>query len=403
MKVERVNKIWFIVLSMIAAFPLLPKGIESSLMIVFFIISIYLWFKENKKVINKERLKTVAILSSVFIIYSISSFYSVNLKESLKFILITSPILMFPLSIGLLADKKISNKEFLIIKRIYVFSTFLSLAITHIYLNNNALNDVTNWEYRNMFEDYTKVHGTYFSLWIGFAIIIILDEILKKGINIIILLVSLFMIFYFFYWQYIIGARLPLFMTLLLSVLYFVLKLEKKSKIIASIILIFSTIFFISIKKNTIKDKLKFGMPEGKYELKHLEMTSEEIRTGIYFCSLNLIKESWLIGYGIGDVNDNLNKCYLEKIKSNVYQKFHYNSHNQFLQIFLTSGVLGLIYFVFNLFYVVKILFKNKQQLYLYFNILVIICFFTENILSRHDGVLFYSYFSTILFFKLKK
>jgi len=397
------KKIWLIVFSLLASFPLLPKAVESSLMILFLILSVILYSKRDNKDLKKDALKNILILSSVFIIYCLSSFYSSNYNESLKFIIITSPILMFPLCLGFLSGEKITSAQGRIIKHIYVMSIFLSLLITHFYLKKNVLSNVSNWEYRNSFEDFTKVHGTYFSLWVGFGIIILINELYEqiKRTPFFYSITYLILIGYFLYWQFTLEARLPLFMTLLISSIYIILKLNQKYKIIVSLFLFSLLILILSIKINVIKDKIKFGIPEGNYELKHKEMTSEEIRSGIYYCSQSLIRESWLFGYGIGDVNDKLNLCYIEKIKSDVYQIFHYNSHNQFLQIFLSAGVLGFLFFLYTLFYGIKNAIKNKYQLYVMFNILIIVCFFTENILSRHDGVLFYSYFNTLLFFKI--
>ena len=94
-------------------------------------------------------------------------------------------------------------------------------------------------------------------------------------------------------------------------------------------------------------------------------MTSEEIRAGIYFCSFTLIKESWLFGYGIGDVNDRLNLCYKDKIKSDVYQIFHYNSHNQYLQVFLTGGFFSFLFFIIGLYHLLKTAISKKDKSFL--------------------------------------
>ena len=404
-KVLTLKKTWYFILLSIAAFPLLPKGVESVLMIFFFIFSICLSLKEGNQLLKKEKLKKVVVLSSVFFIYSLSFLYSDNYKEGLKLIIISLPVLMFPLSIGFLVSEEISNKKIQTIKHIYIVSVFLSLLISHAYLLANLEIGVSDWSYRKNFEDYTKVHGTYFSLWIGFGVLIILNELFEiiKKTNYLHIIIYIFIISYFLYWQVVISARLPLFMTIFLGGFFIISNLKDKNKLIILIPVVLLSGLLISLKFDTIKSKIKFGIPEGKYELNHLNMTSEEIRTGIYYCSYSLIKESWFFGYGIGDVNDSLNLCYKEKIKSNVYQIFKYNSHNQYVQLFLSAGIIGFLFFIYNLYYVFKRSIKNRYVLYIVFNVLVLTCFLTENILSRHDGVLFYSYFNTLLFFKIKK
>ncbi|MGJ8743436.1 O-antigen ligase family protein [Polaribacter sp.] len=403
MNAVSVKKIWTTILLLISAFPLWPKAVESFLMILFFILSMSFFFINKKEKLKNKNIKDVFILSSLFIIYGLSSIYSNNNSESLKFLVLSSPILMFPLCFGFFCSNEISTKERTKIKIIYVCSLLLSLVITHIYLEFKMDGNISNWDYRNLFENYTKVHGTYFSLWISFGILILVNELFAIKRSSIFISLSLIILAYFFYWQFTIGARLPLFITLVLCTFFLVKKTNKKYKLLFIITLATIVVSFIYLKFDSIKNKIKFGMPEGKYELKHKEMTNEEIRTGIYYCSASLIKNSLLFGYGVGDVNDELNNCYKQKIKSDVYQLFHYNSHNQYLQVFLSAGIVGFVFFIFTILSIFKKALINKDKLFLMLNILIFICFITENVLSRHDGVIFYGYFTSLFYFKTNK
>ncbi|AUC85507.1 hypothetical protein CW731_09485 [Polaribacter sp. ALD11] len=406
MKTISLKNIWTLVLSLIAAFPLLPKVVESILMIVFFILSIILYFKRDKGILkHNNNLKDILLLSSLFVIYLLSSLYSDNYVESLRFIILAAPILMFPLCLGFFYDTEISSKQFRRIKIVYITSLFLSLLITHFHLSYTVTDTISNWNYRNLFEDYTRVHGTYYSLWIGFGILILINEIFKKkrSNRIFYYLPFLVLIGYFFYWQITIAARLPLFITSILGMLYIVKQLKKTHRLLIISLFGFACVFYIFLKFDSIKSKIKFDLPEGKYALQHKDMTSEEIRTGIYYCSTSLIKNSLLFGYGVGDVNDQLNICYKQKIKSDVYQLFHYNSHNQYFQVFLAAGLFGILFFFFNIFNIFNISIRNKDELFIMFNLLLFTGFLTENILSRHDGVIFYSYFVNLFYFQKRK
>jgi O-antigen ligase len=403
MNAINLKKIWTTILLFISAFPLWPKAVESVLMILFFILSISLFFTQKKEKLKNKSIKNVFILSSLFIIYVISSIYSDNNSESLRFLVLSSPILMFPLCFGFFCNNEISTKEISRIKIIYVSSLLLSLVITHLYLWLNVDGIISSWDYRNLFENYTKVHGTYFSLWISFGILILINELFALKRSSFFLFLSLIILAYFFYWQFTIGARLPLFVTLVLCTFFLLKKTNKKYKLLFIITLTTIVVSIIYLKFDSIKNKIKVGIPEGKYELKHKEMTSEDIRAGIYYCSASLIKNSFLFGYGVGDVNDELNNCYKQKIKSDVYQLLHYNSHNQYLQVLLSAGVLGFVFFIFAILSIFKKAIINKDELFLMLNLLIFICFLTENILSRHDGVIFYSYFTSLFYFKTIK
>lgn len=398
-----INKVRLILFFLIAGFPLFPKAVESILMFLFFLTSILIILKTKQK-IDQKNIKQVLLLSSVFIVYLFSSVYSNNHQETIKFLIITLPIFLFALSFCFLSNETISIKHFEIIKKIFITSTIISLIICHIYLTINSSSSITNWEYRNMFEDFTKVHGTYFSIWIGFALLMLVHQI--KQFNGLLdyknFLIIILIIIYLIYWQYIIAARLPFFLTIVLILFYVINNLKSSIKYITlfSVTLIAVSLFVVNF--NIIKSKIKFGIPEGRYDLKHKEMTSEEIRTGIYYCSFKIFSDDMIFGVGIGDVNDQLNDCYKNNIPSNVYQLFLYNTHNQYMQMALAGGFLGLLFFLYNTFFIFKTSLNRKNSLYLMFNILLAVCFLTENILSRHDGVIFYSYFN-IIFYKLRK
>jgi O-antigen ligase len=130
------------------------------------------------------------------------------------------------------------------------------------------------------------------------------------------------------------------------------------------------------------------------------DKTSSNIRYTIFKKhALNLIKDSPVIGYGIGDYKDELLKSY-NKTSPFLFSN-KYNTHNQYLSFLVSVGFIGFSLFVVfvlhNIFKAFK--FKNQELLL----ILVFYCFVmtTENILEREDGVIFFSFFTC--FFRLIK
>ena len=51
-----------------------------------------------------------------------------------------------------------------------------------------------------------------------------------------------------------------------------------------------------------------------------------------------------MFGVGVGDVQNEMNDCYHNKIGSKVYLWNDYNTHNQFLFFFAAVGVLGIVF-----------------------------------------------------------
>lgn len=110
------------------------------------------------------------------------------------------------------------------------------------------------------------------------------------------------------------------------------------------------------------------------------------VRSGIFTCNAELLKQYWLWGVGTGNVQQALNDC-LGKFDTSVYETHNYNTHNEYLNSWLTAGLLGLLTFVGTLLYSFWVAFKNENRLHIYFLAFMCICFLTENYLERQAGV----------------
>jgi O-antigen ligase len=118
---------------------------------------------------------------------------------------------------------------------------------------------------------------------------------------------------------------------------------------------------------------------------------STNIRFSIYECVMKVIPEAGALGYGIGDGKNELINCYENNISFLADHK--YNSHNQFMGIILKVGYVGLgLFTLFLLFHLVRA-FERKN--YLLISVLMFYCIvmFSENIIERENGVLYFSLF----------
>ncbi|GAA0714390.1 hypothetical protein GCM10009430_07520 [Aquimarina litoralis] len=120
----------------------------------------------------------------------------------------------------------------------------------------------------------------------------------------------------------------------------------------------------------------------------HSNSTSEKARLLSWDASFKLIKEAPLLGYGIGDANDVLIKKYNElNYTYNLENK--YNAHNQFLQTFLQTGIIGVMVLC-GIFVVLAIRMRRSRNEFSVFLILLISLVF-ESMLVRFNGVVFFS------------
>jgi O-antigen ligase len=111
--------------------------------------------------------------------------------------------------------------------------------------------------------------------------------------------------------------------------------------------------------------------------------------------------QSWLVGIGTGDLDDAFQLQY-EKMGSMLGKEFRWRTHNQFLSIFVTFGLLGLLWFLFALIFPGTRLRKFSDFFYLTFFIIFILSMVTEDTLETQAGVTQFAFFTSFYLFSRK-
>lgn len=119
-------------------------------------------------------------------------------------------------------------------------------------------------------------------------------------------------------------------------------------------------------------------------------------------CAMHLVAKSPVLGYGSGDEIPMLK---VEYIKRGLYISYleEFNAHNQYLSYVLKNGIIGLLIVIATFGYFVQLAYRRKDFMYLSFLIIVLIGFFTENILDANKGIYFFALFNTFLGYTLLK
>jgi O-antigen ligase len=120
-------------------------------------------------------------------------------------------------------------------------------------------------------------------------------------------------------------------------------------------------------------------------------------RTLINQCSKTLFLERPLFGYGLGEQHIYLTGCYAQK-KEFVLVEKNFNTHNHYYFLLLSGGMLVFLPFVFMLIFFLKLALKTGNQLFVLFLILMVFNLLIENILTRINGILFFSLFLPLLY-----
>ncbi len=398
------STIQYYLLCVLVLFPLLPRAIHSTLIITMSIVALVYLFVVGYLRWNRKKSTELLVLSAVFFIAVISVFYSSNYQSSVKYVTRLMPLLALPM-VFLVGDKLITSyKRFAMVCTLYIMAVFIRLLLTHIFLWNDLYHLSTNsWELRNKIEQFTGIHGTYLALWLGCAVLISIHLIKSYKKRFFVVSIGIIVIIYLLYWQLLIASRMAFFATMI-SILFMVLRLFN---------IRIRTIFFLGLSSFIVvgfvfQKQLLFkineltnyesAIPNGKYEDTYPEISNEDIRSVIYYCAIKSIMKKPILGFGIGDVDQELQYCYdTEFSHTDTFQRLYYNTHSQYLLILMATGFVGFImYMIANTVLIRWSL--SISALYSGVLLLFFLCFVFENILNRHDGVLAYSIFNTLFF-----
>ncbi len=155
-----------------------------------------------------------------------------------------------------------------------------------------------------------------------------------------------------------------------------------------------------SIFKSEIKDRYahinNYALP--RFDAPDEEFNELTLRLTIFKCATYIIKENLVFGTGVGDI-----MAELESVYRNVDFKFGYNNsydpHNEYLRVCLSVGVVGLTLFLATLITVLIMALRSGDWLVVGFMIVFCASFLFESVLNRHNGIMIYAFFNSVLIF----
>lgn len=395
------QKLFFLSISLFAFFPILPNRIKGLPVIIFFLCSVYVFIKHKKS--KNFNFKKVLFFSGIYLFYLLSLFYTDNFESIDKTLSTRLSLIIIPISFGLFSTviNKIDDHKFRLFTKTYFYSTVLyCLVVVYTifglgyYTDKVTINDVYNTLTNNMFG--IEQHPIYASILISIALFLSAFKLMKtnkiseKAMLIFGNIILLFTLLFF--------SRKAVILAVVLAFTVFVFTNLKRIKI--KRIVIISTLVFVAAM--VVTPVLKNRFKEVFYSVTYSKISpdnSSSIRFGVYKCVIETIKQNPIIGYGIGDVDGALQQCYAKTSK--ILVEGNYNSHNQYLGITLSNGIVGLLFFMLFLSYNVKKAIQFQDKLFLVVTIFYIVTMFFENILERQSGVIIFTFY--ICFFNFIK
>jgi O-antigen ligase len=245
------------------------------------------------------------------------------------------------------------------------------------------------------------VHPTYFSMYITFAITILL-HFRKSGYakkTSVPALIFLFILTFF------VNSKAGI--VLCLIIVFFNTALYVRNKLIPLLITVCAIVsIFAVIHTNSRFYYIKNLYMNPKYFLTQIEQKDYRgmvdrygiERIPIWFVSSEIISENVLFGVGTGDVKTELIKKYdLYKLTEASAQQL--NAHNQYLETFIATGIIGFV-LLLSIFIVPLVRsIRNRDLLLFLFLVIVLYNFMFESMMNQVSGIIFIVFFYCFLIF----
>jgi len=377
----------------------------------FMILWVICWIFENYKQFN--RLRDVGssnkVLFGIFIAFylwqAVSLFYSTDFRTGYGNLFSRLSLLLFPLVLTFPGE--MIKQNIIKLLRVFAAGAFLFMLFCFSYALYTSVNfqdgslvfnfHPKDFPWQNYFFWNLLVisrHPTYISMYLTLAMIICFeswfDTALKTSGKIFWLMVGGFL----FITQYFVSSKVGIFLNLFLTPLYFLIKFKELKRY--RFAWIWFVLILVAVSPIILKNQ-RIDYLYGSILNKQVGyFRKQDPRILIWKSAIILSGKNLLFGQGIGDAREELSREY-ERIGAFEMAKERLNAHNQFLEVLLENGIIGLIIFLSIFVYMSYLALSRRNILLGAFIIMMLIFFMFESMLNRLAGVTFFALFSFLL------
>ncbi|HEV8287271.1 MAG TPA: O-antigen ligase family protein [Chitinophagaceae bacterium] len=371
---------------------------------------------EQKRVLNPQLKNLFFICCCLFFLLQIIALlYTTNLNREWKDIQMKSALVILPMALYCSNYiNQASRKKILQWYCLVVFIACLFAAYT-AFRNYANTNNSSVFFYHSLVSIYSG-HAIQFSILVFVAILYLFESLRTKELLFNITF-HFFLIIFFSIFLFLLSSKLVITFFILYFFYYVLRELKEKTKnkaLIASFgcFLIFCIILFTT--PNSINTRFK---EIAKTDFSFLE--AEKYTPGNYFNGLQFRllqwkfvpqilneKKAWLAGVSPGNAQSRLDQKY---ISENMYIGtpergdkgfIGYNTHNQFLEALLQTGIIGLLSFVIICAALIRMIWLKRKAELSFITILVLAYSFSESVFETQYSLFIFIFFP--LFFYLE-
>jgi O-antigen ligase len=194
------------------------------------------------------------------------------------------------------------------------------------------------------------------------------------------------------------GGKMPLIAMAVTAITYLLmeaqLSLTKKSAILILGILGITGLLFTPVLGERFSETIEASTNYQEGDL----LSSTDLRLGIWKCTAETVSENWIWGVGTGNSREVLDECYQQYEQIEFFEG-EYNTHNQFLHYWLTTGVFGFLFFTTFILAFWYVAMKRGNTSLVYFMLFFGLVMLTENYLCRQKGMMVFAFFAASMFY----
>lgn len=377
------------------------------------ILWVLFWIVENKSGIKKDFIKDnkAAVLFFLFIIFYLWQISGLFLADSfntgIERLFKRLSFLLFPLVLFYPGGRIVKNIN--LITRLFAICIFIYLVFCfgnalhnsltirdhHWIFNPNPLDyNYENYFYGARLSD--PVHPSYLAMYLIMSILISSESLFDNSLSYFKKGLWMALIIVFIVALYLLSARAGIIAGIIIIPVYFLIKFFKRFPKWISLIILGSlaVILVVFAKKNERVNTSFEGITKDNID----ETLKNDPRLLIWKSALGVVRNNLILGVGTGDASKELQQEFISRGYINGFYG-NLNAHNQFLEILLENGLIGLILFMAILSYTAYIAINQQNILLGMFIITIIVFFLFETMLNRLGGVSFFALFSFLLIY----
>lgn len=391
----------------------------NSLSIALILVTSIAWNKiETGRFYNPNIKNTFLIACSMFYLLQIAGMlYTRNQQQGLNDMRLKSSLVAIP--VALCCSDYISGQTRQ--KLLRIFSAILLIA--SLYCLFTAIKNFTNSHDVSVFFYHSLVkplsqHAIQFSI-ITFIILVSLFENLKKHEFYFTKIIDVLLIVIFSLFIFLLSSKLVISFYLLYLIYFFLFAIKVRDNrslmVVGIVIMCISSGSLVVFTHNPISKRFAEVLKGDLYLIAQQKFTPGDRFNGLQFRLLQWRfvgeilneKRAWLAGVSPGDAQSYLDQKYIsEDMYTGTPERgdkgfLGYNTHNQFLEALLQSGVIGVLLFLTICVALVRMAWKRKSTPLSFITILLLAYTFSESVLESQFSLVIFLFFP--LFFYLNK